>query len=183
MQSTTSDEERAQFTERLISAVVAAGYEPAATALARAFNAHINTPLITAHAVRRWLLGTGIPTQGNIQVLAHFLNVNAEWLRFGESGNPLQWSSSSGDVTSVSREVAMIVIDFKMLDVESKQLFKKTLAALLERQIAVNISRASSRLQSQQDRAEEPLLPNMNSGRVGASQVVDKGRRVGSGLD
>ncbi len=59
-----------------------------AAALTREFNRRYAGTPITLHAARRWLLGEAIPSQDKLRVLADWLGVTAEWLRFGQ-GNAL----------------------------------------------------------------------------------------------
>jgi hypothetical protein len=55
-----------------------------AAALTREFNRRYAGAPITLHAARRWLLGEAIPAQDKLRVLADWLGVTAEWLRFGQ---------------------------------------------------------------------------------------------------
>lgn len=76
--------ERAKFSERLQSSLNRAGLVPdSPTALARFFNSRYEGQPITVHAARKWLVGEAIPTQEKLRVLAHWLDVPVEWLRFG----------------------------------------------------------------------------------------------------
>lgn len=81
----TSDQEREAFSRRLQDCLVRigkSGYRP--TDLAREFNRrHAGTP-ISLHAARKWLLGEAMPTQEKLLVLAGWLGVSPEWLRFGD---------------------------------------------------------------------------------------------------
>ncbi len=77
--------EREQFSKRLNSALKRAGetsYSPAA--LARGFNRRYPGKPITDYAARKWLLGEAIPSQDKLRVLAQWLEVTNDWLRFGE---------------------------------------------------------------------------------------------------
>jgi len=76
--------ERKEFAERLQAALRQAR-EPAdsPTALARGFNSRFPGSAITVHAARKWLMAESIPTQDKLRTLAHWLQVPAEWLRFG----------------------------------------------------------------------------------------------------
>lgn len=56
----------------------------APAALTREFNRRYAGAPITLHAARRWLLGEAIPSQDKLRVLADWLGVTAEWLRFGQ---------------------------------------------------------------------------------------------------
>jgi len=77
--------ERLAFAERLRQSLNQAGQVPdSPTALARFFNSRYDGQPITVHAARKWLVGEAIPTQEKLRVLAQWLEVPLDWLRFGE---------------------------------------------------------------------------------------------------
>jgi len=77
--------EREAFSTRLRQTLERAGMaDPGATDLAREFNRRYPGMPVTPHATRKWLLGESIPAQARLRVLARWLGVSAEWLRFGE---------------------------------------------------------------------------------------------------
>lgn len=79
-----STKERQEFSERLQQALQDADYTPdSPTQLAREFNLRFDGSPITVHAARKWLVGEAIPTQEKLRILAQWLGVPAEWLRFG----------------------------------------------------------------------------------------------------
>ncbi|MBI2960037.1 MAG: hypothetical protein HYY28_06970 [Betaproteobacteria bacterium] len=55
------------------------------TRVAREFNLRYHGDPVTAPAIRKWLLGEALPSQDKIRVLAQWLEVTPQWLRFGES--------------------------------------------------------------------------------------------------
>jgi transcriptional regulator with XRE-family HTH domain len=76
--------ERKEFAERLQSALRQARQTAdSPTALAREFNSRFPGQAITVHAARKWLMAESIPTQDKLRTLAQWLQVSAEWLRFG----------------------------------------------------------------------------------------------------
>jgi hypothetical protein len=79
-------DERKEFAQRLQSALRQAR-QPAdsPTALARGFNSRYPGEAITVHAARKWLMAESIPTQDKLRTLAQWLQVPAEWLRFGDA--------------------------------------------------------------------------------------------------
>lgn len=83
--------ERQSFQARLSGALKDCGYpHDSPTQLAREFNVRFPGRPITIHAARKWLVAGAIPTQDKLRVLAQWLGVTAEWLRFGdpdETGN------------------------------------------------------------------------------------------------
>ena len=77
--------EREAFAKRLLSALARVGDDGSSSArLAREFNLRYSGKAITLHAARKWLLGEAFPAQDKLRVLAAWLGVPAEWLRFGD---------------------------------------------------------------------------------------------------
>lgn len=76
--------ERSDFAQRLRDAMRQAGYEPRPVVLEREFNTRFWGPSVTLQAVRRWLRGEALPTQDKLQVLAEWLRLAPEELRYGE---------------------------------------------------------------------------------------------------
>lgn len=81
-----SIKEREAFCARLREALAHAGHASAGPAeVAREFNRRYPGAPVTLHATRKWLLGEAMPLQSRLRVLADWLGVSAEWLRFGEA--------------------------------------------------------------------------------------------------
>ena len=76
--------ERAQFAQRVKTALAARNMPASATALQRAFNELYPELSISVHAARKWIAGESIPTQARLRAVADVLQVSATWLRFGE---------------------------------------------------------------------------------------------------
>ena len=72
-----------QFADRLREAMRAAGYDPRPVVLEREFNTRYWGKPMTLHGVRRWLRGETLPTQEKLLVLAEWLSVPPQQLRFG----------------------------------------------------------------------------------------------------
>ena len=72
-----------QFAERLRDAMAAAGYEAKPAVLEREFNTRYWGKPMTLHGVRRWLRGETLPSQEKLLVLAEWLGVPPQQLRFG----------------------------------------------------------------------------------------------------
>ena len=77
------EDAKAQFAERLRLAMTAAGYEAKPAVLEREFNTRYWGKPMTLHGVRRWLRGETLPTQEKLLVLAEWLGVPPQQLRFG----------------------------------------------------------------------------------------------------
>lgn len=77
-------DEKFGFAQRLREAMTRAGYEPRPSVLEREFNTRYWGRSVTLQAVRRWLRGEALPAQDKLQVLADWLRVEPQVLRFGE---------------------------------------------------------------------------------------------------
>lgn len=53
------------------------------TWLAKEFNVRFNGASVSVQTASNWLSGAGIPNQEKLRVLADWLEVSSEWLRFG----------------------------------------------------------------------------------------------------
>jgi hypothetical protein len=76
--------EKAEFAQRLADAMTRAGYALRPVVLEREFNTRYWGRSVTLQAVRRWLRGEAIPSQEKLQVLADWLKIEPQVLRFGD---------------------------------------------------------------------------------------------------
>jgi transcriptional regulator with XRE-family HTH domain len=120
-------EERLAFSERLRQALSNASYSPrSATELAREFNQRFKGQPVTVHAARKWLHGESIPTQDKLRALASWLDVPADWLRFGnESGKA---KGQAGPVSSVDLR---LLNSLQQLDESQRQLAHEILRLIV----------------------------------------------------
>lgn len=80
-----SNLEREAFAGRLREVLARVGDDGSSPMrLAREFNRRYPGPPVTLHATRKWLQGEALPSQDKLRVLAAWLGVTAEWLRFGD---------------------------------------------------------------------------------------------------
>lgn len=99
-----SSSEQENFSKRFRQALRNADYSPdSPTQLAREFNIRFSSGHVTPHAVRKWLVGESIPTQEKLRILANWLGVTAEWLRYGgETTHPtLSLPNGNGEATEL----------------------------------------------------------------------------------
>jgi transcriptional regulator with XRE-family HTH domain len=75
--------EKVEFAQRLRDAMTRSGYPLRPVVLEREFNTRYWGRSVTLQGVRRWLRGEAIPSQDKLQVLADWLGVEPEVLRFG----------------------------------------------------------------------------------------------------
>jgi hypothetical protein len=76
--------EKSDFSERLRLALKAAGLQARPSVVEREFNSRWSGSPISTQAAWSWLNAKAIPAQDKLQVLAEWLRVEPEVLRFGE---------------------------------------------------------------------------------------------------
>ena len=122
-----SSEERAAFSERLRQALSNASYSPRSpTELAREFNHRFQGQSVTMHAARKWLHGESIPTQEKLRALASWLDVPADWLRFGSDG-----SKGKGQASQLSAIETRLLTSLQQLDDYHRQLAHEFLRLMI----------------------------------------------------
>ena len=77
-------DEKLEFSNRLRKAMQAAGYEPRPLVIENEFNQRWWGRSISMQAAWSWLNAKAIPSQDKLQVLAEWLKVEPQILRFGE---------------------------------------------------------------------------------------------------
>ncbi len=82
------------FSERLRIALAGCGASLSPTVVAREFNLRYWGRSITPHTARNWLMGNSIPTQDKLRVLAEWLQVSPDELRYGKVTAVVARSSS-----------------------------------------------------------------------------------------
>lgn len=123
---------RARFSARLREAINNAGFENMPyTALAREFNMRSEENPVTVHAARKWMVGEAIPGQEKLVVLARWLAVNPEWLRFGD----LHYSKPP--VRGFGTEDQVLLQDLALLDEAGKMAVRELVAILLKAQKSI----------------------------------------------
>ena len=112
-----SIQERLQFSERLRKSLLHADYSPdSPTQLAREFNIRFAGHSVTVHAARKWLQGESIPTQEKLRALANWLQVPADWLRFGSLENATENTNANAQVSPLTQRDAKMVANLQQLD-------------------------------------------------------------------
>lgn len=81
----TTIEEKQRFSERLCSELRRMALPiNSPTEIARILNRKLPQLSVTPQSVRKWLFAEAYPTQDKIMMIADWLGVSAQWLRFGE---------------------------------------------------------------------------------------------------
>ena len=86
------------FSERLRKALEAVGVRPSPTVVANEFNLRYWGRSITPHTARNWLLGHALPTQDKLVVLAEWLQVSPDELRFGHASSGLRLAEADPEL-------------------------------------------------------------------------------------
>lgn len=121
--------EREAFSLRLARALKDAKVDVSSpTILAREFNRRYTGKPVSTHAVRKWLMGESIPAQDKLRLLAAWLGVSAEWLRFGEGGNKHIAQSERAHYNSPDIE---LIGNISQLNAEHKQVVREVVLTLL----------------------------------------------------
>lgn len=77
--------EKVEFSNRLRACMVEAGYQARPSVVEREFNLRWHGRSISTQAAWSWLNSKSVPAQDKIQVLAEWLKIEPEVLRFGEA--------------------------------------------------------------------------------------------------
>ncbi|MCH7297229.1 hypothetical protein [Acinetobacter higginsii] len=83
--------EKSAFSQRLKEALLKHSWaKTSPTWLAREFNLRYSGKSISVQTANNWLLGLAIPSQDKLQLLAAWLEVSSQWLRFGNATQEIQ---------------------------------------------------------------------------------------------
>jgi hypothetical protein len=122
--------EREAFSRRLAKALADAKIDTSPTVFAREFNRRYAGKPVSTHAARKWLMGESIPMQDKLRLLAAWLGVSTEWLRFGDGGNPAKHLAQSERAFYNSPDFELIS-NINLLTTEHKQVVREVVLTLL----------------------------------------------------
>lgn len=121
--------EKTEFAQRLKTAMAAAGYEPRPAVLEKQFNSRYWGRSVTFQAVARWLNGQSIPSQEKLQVLAEWLAIEPQVLRYGEPAlRAIQHKRARWD-SGMAQEDRELVDMLLALPVVKKKVIREVLLA------------------------------------------------------
>lgn len=126
--ATTSETEA--FAKRLKDALDGCGVRASPTVVANEFNLRYWGRSITSHTARNWLLGKSIPTQDKLRVLADWLQVSPDELRFGRLGVAVKAAEATSDPASLSMADREMVSRYLGLDVNDRKTVREVVTAL-----------------------------------------------------
>ncbi|MGX9607414.1 hypothetical protein [Acinetobacter sp. T63] len=115
----SSQQEKKLFSKRLKEALQNAKHPISPTYLSKEFNHRYDGQPISVQSANNWLLGKAIPNQDKLAILAIWLNVSNQWLRFGDE--TAQLDSSLSDQDSIDLD---FFLKFRALKSQQKVLIK-----------------------------------------------------------
>lgn len=125
--------EKETFSSRLRGALEQAGVQTTSpTRFALEFNLRYWGRPVTTQAVRKWISGNAIPSQDKIVALAKWLNVSAEWLRFGEGNMCVSGSAVMQDIQAYHAQDMGLFQDFVTLNDEHKHIVRELVLTLMK---------------------------------------------------
>ena len=132
VQAMNSSNERECFSQRLQLALKNAHYSPdSPTRLAREFNVRFGGRPVTVHAARKWLVGEAIPTQEKLRMIAQWLGVAAEWLRFGGAESQAQADDGPGPAAHFESADVKLIADLRRLDEHHREIAREFIRLLV----------------------------------------------------
>lgn len=126
--ATTSETEA--FAQRLKQALQGIGVRTSPTIVANEFNLRYWGRSITPHTARNWLLGKSIPTQDKLRVLADWLQVSPDELRFGRSLAAAKGAASMADLNALNMTDREMLSRYLALDVAARNTVRDVVTAL-----------------------------------------------------
>ena len=121
-------DEKVAFSERLKSALLQAKHPISPTYLSNEFNLRYDGQPISVQSANNWLLGKAIPNQDKLSLLAIWLNVSSQWLRFGDSEN-----SPQANLSQICNLDADILLKFNRLSKAQKSIIANIIDEFIQK--------------------------------------------------
>lgn len=120
------------FADRLRLALKGIGMRPSPALVVNEFNLRYWGESITANTARNWLLGKSIPLQDKLRVLADWLQVSPDELRYGNMATPFlaQDSDANGDLPTLTMQDRGMLTRYTALSQEDRKTVCDVVAAL-----------------------------------------------------
>ena len=125
----TSTETEA-FAQRLRRALESNAVRVSPTVVSNEFNLRYWGRSITSHKARNWLLGKAIPTQDKLRVLADWLQVSPDELRFGRVASPTNSTESEPSPNALDMADREMVIRYLALGLNERKTVRDVVMAL-----------------------------------------------------
>ena len=118
------------FAQRLKQALDGSGVRASPTVVANEFNLRYWGRSITPHTARNWLLGKSIPTQDKLRVLADWLQVSPDALRFGGPSASARTSEADASFERLDMADREMVHRYLALTVADRKTVREVVTAL-----------------------------------------------------
>lgn len=118
------------FADRLRHALEAVGVRASPTLVANEFNLRYWGRSITPHTARNWLLGQALPTQDKLVVLAEWLQVSPDELRFGKVSAGLRLSEADTQFEKLDMADREMVARYLSLSTADRKTVREVVAAM-----------------------------------------------------
>lgn len=122
--------EKEGFADRLRLALKGVGIRPSPTLVANEFNLRYWGKSITAHTARNWLLGKSIPMQDKLRVLAEWLHVSADELRYGTLAPTFKSQDAGTDMSVLTMQDRDMLARYMTLSLADRKTVCDVVAAL-----------------------------------------------------
>lgn len=130
MANARHEAENLAFSTRLRQALQDAGVRASPTVVAHEFNLRYWGKSITPHTARNWLIGRSIPMQDKLRVLAEWLQVSPEELRFGLPTGQFKLEESDRRIAELSMQDREMLRSYLALTPEERKTVRDVVAAL-----------------------------------------------------
>ena len=125
-------DEKSAFAKRLKESLRKADVDPrSSTRVAREFNLRYPGDPISTQAVRKWLEAESLPSQDKLRAIALWLDVSAQWLRFGDSERKDDRPSARQETGPYKSEINWSPKKFEALNDVHKKMVVEMVHALL----------------------------------------------------
>lgn len=125
-------DEKSAFSKRLKESLRKADVDPrSSTRVAREFNLRYPGDPISNQAVRKWLEAESLPSQDKLRALALWLDVSAQWLRFGDSERKDERAGARQETGTYKADINWSPKKFEMLNDAHKKMIVEMVHALL----------------------------------------------------
>ncbi len=127
MSSTTESQ---AFAQRLRVALEGVGVRLSPSVVAHEFNLRYWGRSVTPHTARNWLMGNSMPTQDKLRVLAEWLQVSPDELRFGKTLAAVQQNPSDSLQTSLNMADREMLMRYLALSIAERKIVRDVVQAL-----------------------------------------------------
>lgn len=120
-------EEKTLFSQRLKNALAQANHPISPTYLSNEFNLRYEGQPVSVQSANNWLLGKAIPNQDKLSLLAIWLNVSSQWLRFGDADR-----QSKNNIDLIETTEMDLFLKFRRLNDNQKYIIRNLVDEFLQ---------------------------------------------------